>query len=39
MPPGSVRVIGGKWRRALIPVADVPEVRPSPDRVRETLFN
>jgi 16S rRNA (guanine966-N2)-methyltransferase len=39
MPPGSVRVIGGKWRRALIPVADVPEVRPSPDRVRETLFD
>jgi 16S rRNA (guanine966-N2)-methyltransferase len=38
-PPGSVRVIGGKWRRALIPVPDVPGVRPSPDRVRETLFN
>jgi 16S rRNA (guanine966-N2)-methyltransferase len=38
-PPGSVRVIGGKWRRALIPVPDVPGVRPSPDRVRETLFD
>ena len=37
--PQQVRVIGGAWRRTPIPVADVPGLRPSPDRVRETLFN
>lgn len=34
-----VRIIGGQWRRTPIPVADSPGLRPSPDRVRETLFN
>jgi 16S rRNA (guanine(966)-N(2))-methyltransferase RsmD len=34
-----VRIIGGAWRRTPIPVADMPGLRPSPDRVRETLFN
>jgi 16S rRNA (guanine(966)-N(2))-methyltransferase RsmD len=34
-----VRIIGGAWRRTPIPVGDVPGLRPSPDRVRETLFN
>jgi len=34
-----VRIIGGTWRRTPIPVADLPGLRPSPDRVRETLFN
>jgi 16S rRNA (guanine(966)-N(2))-methyltransferase RsmD len=34
-----VRIIGGAWRRTPIPVADAPGLRPSPDRVRETLFN
>ena len=34
-----MRIIGGAWRRTPIPVADVPGLRPSPDRVRETLFN
>ncbi len=38
-PPRRVRIIGGAWRRTPIPVADVPGLRPSPDRVRETLFN
>jgi 16S rRNA (guanine(966)-N(2))-methyltransferase RsmD len=38
-PPQQVRIIGGAWRRTPIPVADVPGLRPSPDRVRETLFN
>jgi 16S rRNA (guanine(966)-N(2))-methyltransferase RsmD len=37
--PQQVRIIGGAWRRTPIPVADVPGLRPSPDRVRETLFN
>jgi hypothetical protein len=34
-----VRIIGGQWRRSLLPVADRPGLRPTPDRVRETLFN
>lgn len=37
--PQQVRIIGGAWRRTPLPVADVPGLRPSPDRVRETLFN
>jgi 16S rRNA (guanine(966)-N(2))-methyltransferase RsmD len=38
-PPQRVRIIGGAWRRTPIPVADSPDLRPTPDRVRETLFN
>lgn len=34
-----VRIIGGQWKRTPIPVADAPGLRPTPDRVRETLFN
>ncbi len=34
-----MRIIGGAWRRTPLPVADLPGLRPSPDRVRETLFN
>lgn len=34
-----MRIIGGQWRRSLLPVADRPGLRPTPDRVRETLFN
>ncbi len=37
--PKQVRIIGGQWRRTPIPVHDAPGLRPSPDRVRETLFN
>lgn len=37
-PRGSVRIIAGKWRRRRIKVVDVPGLRPTPDRVRETLF-
>lgn len=37
--PRQVRIIGGQWRRSLLPVADRPGLRPTPDRVRETLFN
>lgn len=36
---GKVRVIGGQWRGRKLPVADLPGLRPTPDRVRETLFN
>jgi 16S rRNA (guanine966-N2)-methyltransferase len=35
----SVRIIGGDWRGRRLPVADVPGLRPSGDRARETLFN
>ena len=35
----EVRVIGGRWKRSKLPVADAPGLRPTPDRVRETLFN
>jgi 16S rRNA (guanine966-N2)-methyltransferase len=38
-PSGSVRIIGGTWRSRQLPVLDVPGLRPTPDRVRETLFN
>jgi 16S rRNA (guanine(966)-N(2))-methyltransferase RsmD len=37
--PHAVRIIGGAWKRTPIPVADAPGLRPTPDRVRETLFN
>jgi 16S rRNA (guanine(966)-N(2))-methyltransferase RsmD len=35
----EVRIIGGHWKRVKIKVADKPGLRPTPDRVRETLFN
>lgn len=38
-PPGSVRIIGGNWRGRRVEVLDGNELRPTPDRVRETLFN
>ena len=38
-PPREVRLIGGDWKRSKLPVADRPGLRPTPDRVRETLFN
>jgi len=34
-----VRIIGGHWRGTKLPVADVAGLRPTSDRVRETLFN
>lgn len=34
-----MRIIGGVWRSRLIHFPDVPDLRPTPDRVRETLFN
>ena len=38
-PVGEVRIIGGQWKRSKLPVPPVPGLRPTPDRVRETLFN
>jgi 16S rRNA (guanine(966)-N(2))-methyltransferase RsmD len=35
----EVRLIGGQWKRSRIEVLDLPGLRPTPDRVRETLFN
>lgn len=35
----SVRIIGGQWRRQLLRFPDSLGLRPTPDRVRETLFN
>lgn len=37
--PHEVRIIGGQWKRTPLPVADRPGLRPTPVRVRETLFN
>jgi len=37
--PHEVRIIGGQWKRTRLAVADRPGLRPTPDRVRETLFN
>lgn len=34
-----IRIIGGRWRSRLLPVAGVPCLRPTPDAVRERLFN
>lgn len=38
-PPGSYRIIAGEWRGRRLPIPDRPGLRPTPDRVRETLFN
>ncbi len=38
-PPQRVRIIGGRYKRTPLPVPDLPGLRPTPDRVRETLFN
>jgi 16S rRNA (guanine966-N2)-methyltransferase len=37
--PGSVRIIAGSHRGRRIPIADQDALRPTPDRVRETVFN
>lgn len=38
-PAGHVRIVGGIWRSRVIDVPSRPGLRPTPDRVRETLFN
>jgi len=39
MASSNIRIVAGQYRRTPIPVADVAGLRPTPDRVRETLFN
>ncbi len=36
---GEIRIIGGQWKRSKLPVPDAPGLRPTSDRIRETLFN
>jgi 16S rRNA (guanine966-N2)-methyltransferase len=38
-PNRGIRIIGGQWRGRRFGVPDIPGLRPSGDRVRETLFN
>ena len=38
-PPHQVRIIGGQWKRTPLAVLDAEGLRPTPDRVRETVFN
>ena len=35
----TVRIIGGRWRSRIVEFPDAEDLRPTPDRVRETLFN
>lgn len=37
--PGRIRIIGGNLRNSRLNVPDLPGLRPTPERVRETLFN
>jgi 16S rRNA (guanine966-N2)-methyltransferase len=37
--PGRLRIVAGKWRSRLVPVADAPGLRPTSARIRETVFN
>ena len=36
---GKVRIIGGHWRSRLLTFPDRPDLRPTPDRIREAVFN
>jgi 16S rRNA (guanine966-N2)-methyltransferase len=38
-PPGRLRIVAGIWRSRLLDIADADGLRPTPERVRETLFN
>ena len=37
--PGRLRIVAGKWRSRLLPVVDHASLRPTSERIRETLFN
>ena len=39
MPANAIRIIGGQWRGRRLRFPHVPALRPTPDRVRETVFN
>lgn len=36
---GKIRIIGGQWRSRLLTFPANPDLRPTPDRIRETVFN
>ena len=36
---GQLRIVAGNWRSRLLEIADVPGLRPTSERIRETLFN
>jgi len=38
-PAGRLRIVAGNWRSRLLEIADVPGLRPTSERIRETLFN
>ena len=38
-PPGRLRIVAGNWRSRLLDIADAPGLRPTSERIRETLFN
>jgi 16S rRNA (guanine966-N2)-methyltransferase len=38
-PAGRLRIVAGNWRSRLLDIADVPGLRPTSSRIRETLFN
>jgi len=38
-PSGRLRIVAGKWRSRLLPIGDEPGLRPTSERIRETLFN
>ncbi len=37
--PGRLRIVAGKWRNRVLPIIDEPALRPTSERIRETLFN
>jgi 16S rRNA (guanine966-N2)-methyltransferase len=37
--PGRLRIVAGKWRSRVLDIADAPGLRPTSERIRETLFN
>ena len=37
--PGRLRIVAGKWRGRRLPVTDAPGLRPTSERIRETVFN
>jgi 16S rRNA (guanine966-N2)-methyltransferase len=39
MPANAIRIIGGRWRGRKLRFPEISALRPTPDRVRETLFN
>ncbi len=39
MKSNQVRIIGGQWRSRIVRFPDAQSLRPTPDRMRETLFN